>query len=100
MKKVFIAALSGGVLVGCLLGAPTANASVTQFQTLAQEKMPYLVSKYCMPALLQEGYKVCQYEAQGTTGASDLADLIIADMSMSRDAAITLEVIAEHTLGC
>jgi hypothetical protein len=100
MKKVIITILTGGVLVGSLLGAGTANATAERFQAQAQQNIPYVVSKYGMPAVLQEGYHICAWEAQGITGASDLNDRIQAEMPMSSDAGITLQLIAEHNLGC
>jgi hypothetical protein len=100
MKKVLITALSGGGLVSCLLGAAPANADASRFQAQAQAQIPYVVSQYGMPAVLNEGYHICAWEAQGITGASDLNDRIETEMPMSRDAGIKLQLIAEHNLGC
>ena len=100
MKKIATTALVGGAIIGFLLGAGTADATVDRFQSRAQEEMPYVVSQYGMPAVLNEGYKICGYEAQGITGTSELVDAVVAEMPMSRTAAIQLKVLAEFHLGC
>ena len=100
MKKIITATLLGGAIIGSLLGAGAANATTASFLQRVQDEIPYVISQYGKDAVLNEGYKICGYEAQGTTGASDLADLIIAEMPMSRTAAIRLQVYAEHHLGC
>ena len=100
MKKIITATLLGGAIVGSLLGAGTANATVERFQSRAQAEMPYVVSQYGMPAVLNEGYKICGYEAQGITGTSEVVDAVVAEMPMSRTGAIQLKVLAEFHLGC
>jgi len=100
MKKIATTALVGGAIIGSLLGAGTADATVDRFQSRAQEEMPYVVSQYGMPAVPNEGYKICGYEAQGITGTSELVDAVVAEMPMSRTAAIQLKVLAEFHLGC
>jgi hypothetical protein len=82
------------------LGMASAHASTSSFQTRAQEEIPYVVSQYGSAAVLNEGYKVCGYAASGVTNVSDMIDKIVADMPMSRGAAMELEVLAEVHLGC
>ena len=77
-----------------------AHASSSDYLDRAQDEIPYVVSQYGSNAVLNEGYKICRYEAQGTTGASALADKIVVDMPMSRSAAIEMQVLAEVHLGC
>lgn len=89
-----------GAAAVAVLGAATAEATPAQFNQRAQATMPYVVAQYGGPAVLAEGYRVCRYEAQGVTGASPLADLIVADMPMSRTMSIQLQVLAENYLGC
>jgi hypothetical protein len=96
MKKALAVAGIGAAL----LTAGTANASTSSFIEHVQDNIPYVLSQYGASALQTEGAHICAWEAQGTTGASDLADLIIAEMPMSRSAAIHLQVYAEHDLGC
>jgi hypothetical protein len=101
MRKLITTTVLGAALLGSslLLSGP-ANASPSRFLTRADEDIPYVTDKYGDNAVLSEGYRICSYEQQGTTGASELADLITADMPMSRAAAIKMEVLAEVHLGC
>jgi hypothetical protein len=103
MKKTLIIA---GLLIGAsALTVPIANANTdtdatSYYLQRVQARMPYVLTEYGSTAMVNEGYRICGYEAKGVTGASDLADLIVADMPMSRSSAITLQVLAEVDLGC
>lgn len=100
MRKIITATLLGGAIAASLLGAGAAQATTAKFQQRAQEEMPFVVQQYGMPAVVGMGTQICQWEAQGITGASDLADKTIAQMPMSTTAAIQLQVLAEYHLGC
>ena len=97
---VLLGALASGLAAAALGGVGTANASTSGFLQHVQDNIPYVLDQYGKDAVLNEGKHICAWEAQGTTGASDLADLIIAEMPMSRSAAVRLQVYAEHDLGC
>ena len=101
MKKLIAAAGIGAALIaGPLAGAGTASATTNEYLSFVQQELPYVMSQYGGPAIGAMGNKICGWEAQGYTGASELADLIIAQMPMSRSAAISLQVYAENFLGC
>jgi hypothetical protein len=96
--KLIIAATA----IGAALAAPgIANADATsRYLQEVQSEMPYILTEYGSTAMVSEGYRICGYESRGITGASDLADRIVADMPMSRSSAITLQILAESDLGC
>jgi hypothetical protein len=101
MKKVLtVAGLGAALIAGPLLGAAIADASPARFQQRAQEEMPFVVQQYGLAAVQSEGMQICAWEAQGITDTSRLVDLTIAEMPMSRSAAIQLKVLAEFHLGC
>jgi hypothetical protein len=105
MGVVGLGALSavGAMVFGSwLLGAPAAHASTTdenEYLGRVHEALPVVYSHYSNQALLNEGYRICGYEARGMD-TSDETDLVVAEMPMSHDAAIHLEVISTVWLGC
>jgi hypothetical protein len=94
--------IAAGLLVAVVAVSNNAEAHADSntYLTHVQSDMPYLLDLYGSTSMLHEGYQICRYEQQGVTGASDLDDLIIADMPMSRTAGIKLQVDAEFFLGC
>lgn len=98
IKTAAVLTVAAIVLTG--LTTTEAHASTDRYLQRVSEELPVVLNTYGSTGMLNEGYKICNYETRGITGASDLADLIITDMPMSRTAAIELQVLAEHYLGC
>ena len=96
-KKILGGIAAAAAAVGlAMLPAGTANAAVecfsstgvTQFVCNFKGHAPYVFNKYGEAAVVAEGNKVCGWNAQGL-GTSAVIDLIVADMPMSRKAALS-----------
>jgi hypothetical protein len=97
MKKMLLAATAVIVVPG--LGPGVAHASADTYLQRVQEEIPYVLSEYGSTALLNEGYKVCSYEAQGMSRA-EAAGRVEVDLPMSFFAADWVAILAENELGC
>ncbi|GLP74926.1 hypothetical protein TUM20983_20360 [Mycobacterium antarcticum] len=98
-NKTAVLLMTAGASAAIALAAP-AHASTDEYLSHVQSEVPFVVSQYGSQQVLALGYSVCNWEAQGVTGASDLADLMIAQMPMSRTAAVKIQVYAEQFIGC
>jgi hypothetical protein len=94
--------IATGALAAALFNIGTANASTSSYIASLQEEIPYVVQQYGEQALIDEGYKVCAWTAQGVPDveAGGIIDRIERDLPMSDHAAINVKVDAEHDLGC
>ena len=99
MKKMLVAATAVIAVPG--LGPGVAHASADTYLQPVQEEIPYVLSEseYGSTALLNEGYKVCSYEAQGMSRA-EAAGHVEVDLPMSFFAADWVAILAENELGC
>jgi hypothetical protein len=92
------------MVAALLLGQPlVASADVSSYTQRLQEEIPYVVQKYGEQALVNEGYKVCSWKAQGVPdigGSGSVVDRIMADLPMSSSAAAWVQILAEDELGC
>lgn len=100
MKKKTLIIASAVASAALFSTGPPASAGTGDYLTRVGQEMPYVLSEYGSTAMVREGCKICADEAAGITGASDLADLIVAEMPMSRSMSIELQVLAEVHLGC
>jgi hypothetical protein len=100
MRTAIIGGIAAAAIGAAALAVPAAHADNSTYLERVQAKTPYVLSQYGSTAVLNEGYRICGYESHGVTGTSDLADLTVAEMPMSRSAAIELQVLAEIYLGC
>jgi hypothetical protein len=103
--KTSLFALFGTLLVsvgGVLLSSGVAQASTDTFISQLQSHEPNMVARYGASALIDEGNKVCGWEAQSIPDdePGGVVDRIKADLPMSDMAAIALKNIAEMELGC
>jgi hypothetical protein len=98
MKKTLVGITAGGCALAVLVAAP-AQASESSYLRRVQDTEPVVYQKYSNQALLNEGYKICTYEAAGMS-TSDETDRIVSEMPMSRGAAIEFQVLATVHLGC
>jgi len=98
MNRMTKAALLVGV--GALVLAAPAAADTSDFDAYVAEEIPFVVQQYGATAVRAEGMAICQMEAQGVTGTSNVVDRVVAQMPMSRAAAISLKVGANFHLGC
>jgi hypothetical protein len=106
VRSTFIAlAAAGGVwllLAGVALSSGVAHASTDTFISQLQSQEPNMVARYGASALIDEGNKVCGWEAQSIPDdePGGVVDRIKADLPMSDMAAIALKDTAESELGC
>lgn len=87
------------VASGVLLSSGVAQADTTSYLARIQKELPYVYQQYSSGQLVNEGYRICTYEQQGLN-TSGVTDRVVTDLPMSRSAAISLEVFAQHHLGC
>ncbi|MGA7050817.1 MAG: hypothetical protein WBZ37_06000 [Mycobacterium sp.] len=82
-----------------LLAAPAHANTESDYLGRVQEELPTVYARYGSAAILDEGYRICSYEAAGLDGAGEV-DRVKADMPMSEGSAVALASIASVWLGC
>ena len=75
MKKIITATLLGGAIAASLSRRRSSPSNHGEFSAARSGgKCRSWWQQYGMPAVVGMGTQICQWEAQGITGASDLAD--------------------------
>jgi len=101
-RKALLVGLLLGLMAGFSggLGISMARADTDSYLSRVHEEIPNVLARYGSDALVAEGQKVCDWAAQGVPDVPEGVTRIVNDMPMSRDAAITLQTLAEDELGC
>ncbi|GFG75894.1 DUF732 domain-containing protein [Mycobacterium botniense] len=99
-RAVFTGAAVAIAAIG-LLGALPIKASADQDSYLArlQQEIPNVYERYGPESLVNEGNKVCDWEAQGMSDDA-VVERIRGDLPMSDSAASWVEILAQNELGC
>ena len=79
--------------------APTAQATESEYLADMKAESPYVYNQLGPNAILNLGYQVCEWNAQGLS-STDILKKIKSVAPMSSSAAINVSVYAENGLGC
>lgn len=86
-------------VMAAVAGSAPAVADDSDYLSAVQEDVPYVYNTYGRAAVLDLGYRICKWNAQGVQDL-DIVSRVQQAAPMSESAAIKVVVKAESRLGC